>query len=73
MKLTATKSFTYRDAETGALYSFGKGEVFEVADYIEDQLLTENFAGEAEFEIAENGTYDVSDFVSVTVNVQESQ
>lgn len=70
------QAFTMRDSSTGALTSFAYNSVYTVADALATSLIADGLA-EAYSEIdpsgstsvSANGTYDVTQYESVVVNV----
>lgn len=76
MNIKTLNAFTMRDATTGKLTSFAFGEIATVTDEIGTQLISDGLAEVYESivpsgskSITANGTYDVTQFASATVNV----
>ena len=76
MNIKPTKSFVLRDSSTGELTSYEIGRVYEVDETLGNQLISDGLAVEyldvvpyGTKQITANGTYDVSGFASVVVDV----
>ena len=77
IKIQATKPFTLRDADTGALTSIADGSVVTVDDTLGNQLISDGLAVEFTLitptgtkSITENGEdIDIAQYATVTVNV----
>lgn len=77
MTIKTLKGFTLRNTETGELTSFGFGTIAEVDSSLGEQLISDGYAVEYNLivpegtkEITENGTFDVTQYASVTVAVK---
>lgn len=76
MNIKPTKSFVLRDSSTGELTSYEIGRVYEIDETLGNQLISDGLAVEyldvvpyGTKQITANGTYDVSGFASVVVDV----
>lgn len=76
MNIKALKPFVIRDNSTGDLTSFACGEVVTVTSTLGNQLITDGLAVEVTEivptgtkAITANGSYDISQYADVTVNV----
>ena len=76
MKIRALKAFTIRDSETGDLTSIANGAIAEVSDTLGSSLISDGLAEAytlisptGSIEITSNGTVDVAEYASATVNV----
>ena len=76
MNIKALKPFVVRDSSTGALKSYACGQIYAVADELGNQLIADGLAVEDQSvvpygakSISANGTYDVSQYATATVNV----
>jgi hypothetical protein len=77
MKVKATKPFTMRDAETGALTSIACGSIAVVDDEVGAQLISDGLAEEytlisptGSINITENGEVDVTQYATAVVAVE---
>lgn len=76
MKIIALKPFTYRDSSTGELTSVACGHVADFEDELAQTFISDGFAEEYTLitptgtkTITENGTVDVTEYASATVNI----
>jgi hypothetical protein len=77
MKVKATKPFTMRDAEIGALTSIACGSIAVVDDEVGAQLISDGLAEEytlisptGSINITENGEVDVTQYATAVVAVE---